>query len=138
MRDRTGGAHGGRRTQTKVQDRDDEDLGRDEMEGMEEVSTERSTGRSSRGASRGSSRGRSGGGGSRSRTTWDHEEIRRWAEARDGVPARVRGTGDVDEPGMIQLDFPGYTGRESLEEISWEEWFNSFDRNNLALVYQET
>jgi hypothetical protein len=37
---------------------------------------------------------------------------------------------------MIRLDFPGYSGGSSLEEISWDEWFEAFDENNLALVYQ--
>jgi hypothetical protein len=37
---------------------------------------------------------------------------------------------------MIRLDFPD--GPEpSLQEISWDEWFQKFDDNNLALVYQE-
>jgi hypothetical protein len=39
---------------------------------------------------------------------------------------------------MIRLDFPGFSGEGSLEEISWEEFFNAFDKNQLALVYQET
>jgi hypothetical protein len=37
---------------------------------------------------------------------------------------------------MIRLDFPGYSGGTSLDEISWDEWFKAFDENNLALVYQ--
>ncbi len=74
---------------------------------------------------------------SESRTTTDHEEIRRWAEERDGRPASVAGTeaGD-DEAGVLRIDFPG--GAEgSLEEISWEEWFAKFEENNLAFLYQE-
>jgi hypothetical protein len=74
---------------------------------------------------------------SNTRTTTDHEEIRRWAEARDARPACVRGTGRGGDTGMIRLDFPGYTGSDKLQEISWDEWFRSFDDNNLALVYQE-
>jgi hypothetical protein len=38
---------------------------------------------------------------------------------------------------MIRLDFPGYSGEDSLEHISWDEWFDNFDRNNLALLFQE-
>lgn len=71
------------------------------------------------------------------RTTTDHQEIQRWAEERGGRPARVRGTGGGSDPGMIRLDFPGYSGSESLEPISWDEWFGAFDDNDLALVYQE-
>ncbi|HEX5387472.1 MAG TPA: hypothetical protein VFW66_12265 [Gemmatimonadales bacterium] len=72
-----------------------------------------------------------------SKTTTDHQEIRRWAEQRDAQPACVKGTGGGD-PGMIRLDFPGYTGRDELDHISWDEWFEQFDDNNLALVYQDT
>lgn len=72
-----------------------------------------------------------------SRTTTDHDQIREWAEARGATPSRVKGTGSGDDPGMIRLDFPGFSGEGSLEEISWEDWFQAFDDNDLALVYQE-
>ena len=38
---------------------------------------------------------------------------------------------------MIRLDFPGFSGENSLQEISWDEFFEAFDNNGLALVYQE-
>ena len=69
--------------------------------------------------------------------TTDHETIRRWAEERKATPSCVRGTGDKNDVGMIRLDFPGYTGEGSLEEISWDEWFEKFDESGLALVYQD-
>ncbi len=75
---------------------------------------------------------------SSSTTTTDHDEIRRWAEERGGKPARVKDTGGGDDPGILRLDFPGYSGGDSLEEISWDEWFEKFDEQGLALVYQET
>src|SRR5438067_4968209 len=67
----------------------------------------------------------------------DHEEIRRWAEERNAKPAAVKGTGGSGDIGMIRLDFPGYSGGQSLEEIDWDEWFDKFDENNLALLVQE-
>src|SRR4051795_7712875 len=67
----------------------------------------------------------------------DHDEIREWAEERGGKPACVRGTGGGDDVGMIRLDFPGYSGADSLQEISWDEWFEKFDEGNLALLVQE-
>jgi hypothetical protein len=80
----------------------------------------------------------SGASGKSTHTTTDHDEIRRWAEERNASPARVKNTGlDEDDTGIIRLDFPGYSGEESLEEISWEEFFDAFEDNNLALVYQE-
>lgn len=33
--------------------------------------------------------------------------------------------------------FPGYTGADSLQEISWEEWFKKFDEEGLALLHQQ-
>lgn len=74
-----------------------------------------------------------------SHTTIDHDEIRQWAESRGGKPSTVKRTEGKDgEPGIIRLDFPGYSGGDSLEEITWEEFFQKFDESELALVYQET
>ena len=67
-----------------------------------------------------------------SKTTIDHDEIRRWAEARGGHPARVKTKGDG---GLLRIDFG--TPEESLEEISWDQFFSIFDRNELAFLYQE-
>ena len=33
--------------------------------------------------------------------------------------------------------FPGYGG-DKLRHVSWEDWFDTFDKRNLTLVYQET
>ena len=72
-----------------------------------------------------------------SKTTTDHDEIRKWAESRGAKPACVKNTGGKGDVGMIRLDFPGYSGADSLEHISWDEFFQKFDENGLALVYQE-
>jgi hypothetical protein len=85
---------------------------------------------------RSSASGRASGNGG-SQTTTDHNEIQRWAEERGAHPACVRGTGK-NEVGMIRLDFPGYSGADSLQEISWEEFFEKFDEQGLALLYQQT
>ena len=73
-----------------------------------------------------------------SQVTTDHDEIRRWAEQRGGRPAHVKRTGNPDDPGILRIDFPGYSGEDSLEGISWDEWFDKFDKHGLALLYQET
>src|SRR5438477_11228323 len=67
----------------------------------------------------------------------DHDEIRQWAEDRGARPSRVSGTGVAEDVGMIRLDFPGYSGGESLEEISWDDWFDNFDDRNLELMVQD-
>jgi hypothetical protein len=72
------------------------------------------------------------------RALTEHEEIRQWAERRRAKPTCVQGTGDRGDVGMIRLDFPGYSGGDSLQEISWDEWFEQFDGSGLALLVQET
>ncbi|HWR52671.1 MAG TPA: hypothetical protein VN428_16295 [Bryobacteraceae bacterium] len=71
------------------------------------------------------------------KVTTDHEAIRKWAEERKGKPSCVRGTGAKGDIGMLRLNFPGYSGEDSLEEISWDDWFEKFDERGLALLYQE-
>lgn len=73
-----------------------------------------------------------------SKTTTNHDEIRRWAEERGGKPATVKRTERNNEPGVLRIDFPGYSGQDSLEEISWDEFFRKFDEKNLAFLYQDT
>jgi ferritin-like metal-binding protein YciE len=99
----------------------------------------RSAGRSSqsRGRSKSPSRGRSGKSGGAAEPLTDHDQIREWAEARGGKPACVRGTGNKGDIGMLRLDFPGYSGQDSLQPISWDDWFEKFDERNLALIVQD-
>ncbi|HEX2973774.1 MAG TPA: hypothetical protein VHP11_15690 [Tepidisphaeraceae bacterium] len=72
-----------------------------------------------------------------SKTTTSHEEIRKWVESRGGHPACVKGTGSQTDAGLLRIDFPGYSGEESLEPISWEEFFSKFEERKLAMVFQE-
>ena len=68
-------------------------------------------------------------------TTTDHDAIRKWAEARNGRPARVKGTGDAEDAGLLRLDFG--EPEESLEEITWEDFFRTFDESKLAFLYED-
>jgi hypothetical protein len=72
-----------------------------------------------------------------SKVTTNHDEIKKWAEERGATPSSVIGTGGKDA-GVLRLMFPGYAaGRsKSLREISWEDFFNKFEENNLAFIYQ--
>lgn len=72
-----------------------------------------------------------------SKTTQDHDEIRNWAEERGGKPSHVKSTGSSEDIGILRIDFPGYSGEGSLEQIAWDAWFEKFDERNLALLYQE-
>jgi len=93
-------------------------------------------GRSKSAASRNARGSQRNAGGSAHPLT-DHEEIRQWAEERGGTPSCVRGTGNRGDIGMLRLDFPGFTGADSLQPISWEDWFEKFDERGLALLVQE-
>ena len=73
-----------------------------------------------------------------SNTTTDHDEIRSWVEARGGFPAHVRQTGRKrGDLGVLRIDYPGYSGKDTLERIDWEDWFEAFERNKLAFLYQD-
>jgi hypothetical protein len=72
-----------------------------------------------------------------SHTTTDHNVIEKWVEERGGRPATVKRTGSREEPGILRIDFPGYSGEESLEPISWEDFFEKFEEKKLAFLYQE-
>lgn len=56
-------------------------------------------------------------------------------EERGRRPARVNGTGN--KQGVLRIDYPGYSGADTLETITWEEFFEAFEENNLAFLYQE-
>jgi hypothetical protein len=71
------------------------------------------------------------------RKTIDHDEIRAWVEERGGKPARVRATGKGGDPGILRIDYPGFSGEDTLEAISWDEWFTAFDDNELAMLIQD-
>ena len=70
-------------------------------------------------------------------TTTDHETIRKWVEERGGRPARVKGTEGRNDPGLLRIDYPGFSGEDSLEEISWDEWFDGFDQHKLAFLHED-
>lgn len=73
---------------------------------------------------------------SETRTTTGHDEIRSWVEEHDGKPARVRDTEGGSGTGVLRIDFPGGAGEDQLEHISWDEWFETFESSDLALLYQ--
>ncbi|HVY80579.1 MAG TPA: hypothetical protein VG994_06320 [Steroidobacteraceae bacterium] len=67
----------------------------------------------------------------------NHDEIRKWAEARKAQPACVKGTENSEGSCLLRLDFPGYSGEGSLEAIPWDQWFRVFDNRNLALIVED-
>ncbi len=71
------------------------------------------------------------------RVTTDHGEIRQWVEAHGGHPATVKSTHRRGDLGIIRIDFPGHSFGGTLEAISWDEWFEKFDDQELAFVHQD-
>jgi hypothetical protein len=76
-------------------------------------------------------------GAPRRRVLTDPEQIRQWAEARGGAPARVIGSGPADEVGRLRIAFPDDPEEEPLEIISWAEWFAILAEQRLALVVEQ-
>ena len=72
-------------------------------------------------------------------TTTDHEAIRKWAESKDGRPAAVDRTHQGGDVGIIRLMFPKAreSEHESLVEITWDEFFDEFEKRDPALVYDD-
>ena len=70
------------------------------------------------------------------KTTTNHDKIRQWVEDRGGRPSRVKDTGNKNS-GILRIDYPGYSGEDSLEEIPWEQFFDIFEKTNLAFLYQD-
>ncbi len=74
---------------------------------------------------------------SESKTTTNHKTIQKWAEARGGKPASVKGTEKDGDAGLLRIEFPEYNSGDKLEEISWKEFFKKFDEKHLTFLYQE-
>lgn len=70
-------------------------------------------------------------------TTTNHDEIREWVESHDGRPATVKGTARGKQAaGILRIDFPGFSGEQMLKAIDWDQWFQVFEQQNLAFLYQ--
>jgi hypothetical protein len=73
--------------------------------------------------------------------TVDHDAIRTWVEERGGRPARVAATAPgkpeakAGSAGILRIDFG--EPDESLEEISWSEFFDTFEKHKLALLFED-
>lgn len=73
--------------------------------------------------------------------TRDHEAIRQWGARHRAEPATGEATASgpatvhVHDGGAgIRLNFPG-AGR--FRPITWDEWFENFERHHLTFVYEE-
>jgi hypothetical protein len=72
-----------------------------------------------------------------SHVTTDHKQIKRWVDERGGFPAAVKRTESKNDLGILRIDFPGYSGEDSLERVEWDDWFEKFEANKLAFLHQD-
>lgn len=75
---------------------------------------------------------------SSAKTTTNHDEIRKWVDQRGGHPAVVKATERNGQPGgLLRIDYdePGGNDDSRLHRISWQEFFATFDKNDLAFLY---
>lgn len=63
------------------------------------------------------------------RYTREHGEIRSWAEARGGAPARVKGST------VLRLAFEQLP--PNWEPISWGQFFETFEATGLSFFYED-
>ncbi|WP_435821678.1 hypothetical protein [Micromonospora parva] len=73
----------------------------------------------------------------RSLITANHEVIKRWARDRGAKPATIAGTERDGRAGVLTFNIPGYRESSRIREITWDEWFYTFDLRRLNLIYQE-
>ncbi|MFI6824716.1 hypothetical protein ACIBJE_27790 [Micromonospora sp. NPDC050187] len=73
----------------------------------------------------------------RSLVTTNHDVIQRWARARGAKPATITGTERDGRAGVLTFDLPGYRESRRLRQITWNDWFRTFDERRLNLIYQE-
>jgi hypothetical protein len=67
--------------------------------------------------------------------TTSHETIRSWAESRGGHPACVKATADEDGDCLLRIHFG--EPNEGLARVTWDEFFKTFDDNDLEFLYQD-
>jgi len=73
----------------------------------------------------------------RSLVTADRAVIQQWADRRDATPATVDGTEHDGRAGVLTFVFPLGDSDGRLRQISWDDWFRTFDERHLNFIYQE-
>ena len=79
--------------------------------------------------------------GVRTQSTRNHEAIRQWAARYRAEPATGEAT--ASGPATVEMNDGGagirfnFPGSARFRPISWDEWFDNFDRHNLRFVYEE-
>lgn len=76
------------------------------------------------------------------KTTTNHDTIRKWVEDRGGKPARIDPSDrEEDQAGVLRIDFGAavndYAPRPQMEEISWDDFFSTFENESMLFLYQD-
>jgi len=58
-------------------------------------------------------------------------EIEKWVTERDGIPAKIEGTKD-----LLRIKFDNL--EDKLIPITWFEFFQVFESNNLTFLYEDS
>jgi len=73
--------------------------------------------------------------------TRDHDVIKQWAERHSAQPATGEAT--ATGPATVQVNDGGagirfnFPSAARFRAITWDEWFENFDRHGLTFVYEE-
>lgn len=65
--------------------------------------------------------------------TTDYDEIRQWADQHNGEPAITAEEGN--RPGKLKFLFPEEHPHERVKSLGWQEFFEDFEEQNLALAF---
>ena len=68
--------------------------------------------------------------------TCDHDEIRRWADSNDAVPAEIRPRVFDGTPALLYFLFgDAKAGTDDIKPITWEDFFARFDLLELSMAF---
>jgi hypothetical protein len=71
------------------------------------------------------------------KVTTDKKAIKQWIEERQGWPAVEIRTNESGTENMLWVGFPEAITHRNLQQISWEEFFEKFDQEQLTFLYQD-
>ncbi len=67
----------------------------------------------------------------------EHDTIRAWVEEHGGQPALTRRIPEVPGEGQLSLEFLVDGQEPELITISWADFFQRFEDQHLAFIYEE-
>lgn len=71
------------------------------------------------------------------KVTTDPHVIESWVTERKGRPGIARKIDDTEVLSVLCISFPDDPRDRSLKPISWDEFFETFQREKLVFIYQE-